>query len=94
MSRYSANDWDGTIDRLNAALESMKVLPKTLDREAIYFYRANAYYYKGKKDRAILDYNQALKLNPCHALAYNNRGAAYADKGENDRAILDYNQAL
>ncbi|MEW6491631.1 MAG: tetratricopeptide repeat protein [Cyanobacteriota bacterium] len=94
MSRYSAKDWDGAIVRLSAALESVKVIPKALELSAIYFYRANAYTDKGEYDRAIDDYNQALKLNPNLAEAYNNRGFAYSDKGEYDRAIDDYNQAL
>ncbi len=94
ISRYSAKDWDGAIVRLTAALESVKVPPKALDPSAIYFYRGNAYYYKGEYDRAIADCNQALQLNPNLAEAYHNRGVAYGTKGEYDREIADYNQAL
>jgi tetratricopeptide (TPR) repeat protein len=38
--------------------------------------------------------NQALKLKPDNAEAYNNRGGAYYSKGDTDRAIADYDQAL
>jgi tetratricopeptide (TPR) repeat protein len=94
ISRYSVDDWDGTIVRLSAALESVKILPKALDPAAIYFYRANAYYNKGEKDWAIADFSKALKLNPNLAEVYNNRGAAYRKKGEYDQAIEDFNQTL
>ncbi len=45
-------------------------------------------------DRAIRDYDQAIRLKPDYANAFNNRGNAYADKGEYDRAISDYDQAI
>ena len=48
----------------------------------------------GNNDKAIANYDQALKLKPDYADAYYNRGNAYADKAEYDRAIADYDQAL
>ena len=45
-------------------------------------------------DRAIQDYDQAIRLNPNYASAFNNRGLAYVNKGDNDRAIQDYDQAI
>ena len=56
--------------------------------------RGVGYRLKGDYDRAIADYNQAIKLNAKFASAYNNRGVAYDKKGEYDRAILDYDQAI
>ena len=41
-----------------------------------------------------MDLNKALRLNPCFALAYNNRGNAYRQKGDYDRSIADYDVAL
>ncbi|MCC5631689.1 tetratricopeptide repeat protein [Nostoc sphaeroides CHAB 2801] len=43
---------------------------------------------------AIEDYNQAIRLNPNFAEAYNNRGAAHHTLGNNQTAINDYNQAI
>ena len=45
-------------------------------------------------DRAIMDYNQAIRLNGKFAAAFNNRGVSYDKKGEYDRAIQDFDQSL
>jgi tetratricopeptide (TPR) repeat protein len=59
-----------------------------------FFNRGNDHYKKGDYDRAIADYNEALRINPNYAEAYNNRGLAYYYKKDYDRAIADYNEAL
>ena len=52
------------------------------------------YYKKGLYDRAIAEYDQAIKLKPFYANAYNYRGVAYMGKGLYDRAIEDYDTAI
>ena len=49
---------------------------------------------KGEHDRAIADYNEAIRLDPKYVFAYNGRGNAYQAKGEHDRAIADYSEAI
>jgi tetratricopeptide (TPR) repeat protein len=56
--------------------------------------RGIAYRLKGDLDRAIADYNQAIKLNSKLAAAFGNRGVVYDRKGDYDRAIQDYDQAI
>jgi hypothetical protein len=70
MSRYSADDWDDAIVRLSAALESVKVFPKSLDLSAIYFYRANAYRAKGENDRSDhrLQSSPQTQSQRCHCI--------------------------
>ena len=56
--------------------------------------RGDAYYKKGQYDRAIQDYDQAIKLNPSNAIAFSARGVAYGNKGQYDCAIQDHDQAI
>ena len=44
---------------------------------------------KGDFDKAIADYDQAIKLNS-NGWMYYNRGDAWAGKGDYDKAIADY----
>jgi tetratricopeptide (TPR) repeat protein len=54
------------------------------------------HYYSSNKDydRAIADYNAALRIDPKYASAYNNRGIAYWGKKDYCRARADYEKAL
>jgi tetratricopeptide (TPR) repeat protein len=56
--------------------------------------RGFAYQMKGEHDRAITDFNEAIRLNPQNARAYNNRGSSFRGKREYDRAISDHNEAI
>src|SRR5215475_8264986 len=83
---------DMAINYCTQAIESRQLSGKGL---AFAFYRrGNAYSEKGDYDRAIPDYDQAIRLNPSHANTFSNRGVAYARKGDYDRAILDYSEAI
>jgi len=54
----------------------------------------SAYYNLGDYERAIEDFNEAIRLNPKSASALNGRGASYFAKGDYNRAIQDYNEAI
>lgn len=56
--------------------------------------RGNAYIQQGDYDRAIKDYDEAIRLKADDARAFNNRGNAYYGKGDYQRAIQDYDQAI
>jgi len=56
--------------------------------------RGLAYQDKHDYDRAIADYDEAIRLDPKYDPAFNNRGAAYLAKGGHDRAIADLNEAI
>ncbi|NES23214.1 MAG: tetratricopeptide repeat protein, partial [Symploca sp. SIO3E6] len=98
LVRYEAEDYEGAIARFTKALEFVPDAEQATVHDPViyapYYYRGNSYYDKGKLDKAIVDYNRVLEINPEFAFVYNNRGLAYSDKGELDQAITDYNQAV
>jgi D-alanyl-D-alanine-carboxypeptidase/D-alanyl-D-alanine-endopeptidase len=49
---------------------------------------------KGDYDRAIQNYDEAIRLDPKSADAFAGRGSAYLLKGDYDLAIQDYNEAI
>ena len=59
-----------------------------------YYNRASEYSDKGDNDRAISDYNEAIRINPKYVKAYNSRGLAYRENGDYDRAISDSSEAI
>src|SRR6266851_5797070 len=59
-----------------------------------YYSRATARRVEGWYDRAIEDYDQAIRLDPKHAIAYNDRGTAFSHKALPNRAIQDFDQAV
>jgi tetratricopeptide (TPR) repeat protein len=61
---------------------------------AAYCNRGSAYLEKKDYDRAIADYDQAVKLDPNDAAAYLGRGSAYLKKGDYDSAYADMEKVL
>ena len=53
-----------------------------------------AYAALGQYQRAIQDFDKAIRLDPQTALDYNNRGAAYVSLGQYQRAIQDLDEAI
>ena len=60
----------------------------------VYFDRGMNYINKGDFERAIIEFDKALQLNPNDAKAYNSRGLALFHTDDINRAITDYNKAL
>lgn len=66
----------------------------TSNRAIIHNNRGAAFYFLKQYDRAIRDYDEALRLHPQYAYAYNNRGLAYRDLTQYHRAVQDYSEAI
>lgn len=56
--------------------------------------RGDDFNVKGEFDRAIADYDAALKVDPASAEALNSRGMAWRGKGDRRRALTDFDAAL
>ncbi|MEB3831869.1 CHAT domain-containing protein, partial [Phormidium sp. CCY1219] len=48
----------------------------------------------GQYEEAIASYNEAIRLQPDFAVAYNNRGIAQRNLGQHEEAIASYNEAI
>jgi tetratricopeptide (TPR) repeat protein len=64
------------------------------ERAVAYNYRGGALYYSGKVERAMDDYEQAIKLDPHYAHAYNNRCWSGAVLGRTEQAAADCTRVL
>lgn len=85
-------DQDIRIVGCTRSLETLKLDSKS--RANVHIRRGDAYADKKDYVRALADYNEAIKLEPTSAEAYNGRGAVYDNQGQPDRAIDDFDQAL
>ncbi|MEJ5311057.1 MAG: tetratricopeptide repeat protein [Anaerolineae bacterium] len=59
-----------------------------------YHHRATIYLNMGEYDKAILEYNKALELDPAYVPAYYDRGLAFAQRQQYAQAIADFSQVL
>jgi tetratricopeptide (TPR) repeat protein len=59
-----------------------------------YEYRATCRYYLGNMADAIVDFNEALTLNPTTEISLNNRGLALAELGDHAAAVEDLSEAI
>jgi tetratricopeptide (TPR) repeat protein len=59
-----------------------------------FFNRGKAYFMEGQRDRAISNFDEAIRLNPQKADYFLWRGKAYKENGDYDRAIADYDEAV
>lgn len=88
LSRSRAAVWQDSLTLWN------DVLAQHQDVELAY--NGRAYYYNSIGDcaRAILDYDQTLRLNPGFAIGYNDRGTCRQKLGDLAGAIRDFDRAV
>jgi tetratricopeptide (TPR) repeat protein len=83
---------DQTIQGCNAVVTSGQL--SSADKGNAIANRGLAYRQKGQLDRALEDFNEAVRLNPNNPNNYNFRGTCYDALKQYDRAIQDYDHAL
>ena len=91
---HDKKDWDGAIRYWNQVIDLPEDQISEENRATALSNRGNAFVNKSEFDRAIRDFDHAIRINPDLADAFHNRGNAFAKKGELDRAIRDYDQSL
>jgi tetratricopeptide (TPR) repeat protein len=80
------------LESCTAVIESSRQTPQGL--VAAFNSRGNVHLSNRNYDRAIDDYNEAIRLDPKFAIGFNNRGLAYQRKGQIDRAIEEFGEAI
>jgi tetratricopeptide (TPR) repeat protein len=91
MAAYEQGQFDHAID-LNNILLAMNIVPA--EASSAVMNRGNAYRAKHDWDRALRDYEEAIKLNPKNAGAYVDRASVLWHYGEHDDAIKDLDEAV
>jgi tetratricopeptide (TPR) repeat protein len=92
VAAAAANDPDGIIAICGALIANEKTLRH--DRVKALIARAGAYDRKDQIDRAIADYDTALRLDPTLADIFNVRGELFRRKGDRPRALADFATAI
>ena len=98
--RYDANLLDtllcnGENRKASELVAKMREQATTSEEEAkIYVQRGCAYEDKGDYEKAVADFNEAIRLNPKDANALCGRGRAYHDMGDHKKAVADFAEAV
>jgi len=99
-ARGGGSDWRECNGRdLDARISACtRILDRGRDsannRASAYNNRGIAYFSKGEIDRAIKDFDEAIRIKPNNVVLYHNRGLAWYGKGDNEQAIRSYDEAI
>ena len=97
------SDRDGTVKGwiarrdvvpLSRALELFDAELKKNPSALNYRIRGAIWAAKDENDKAIVDFNEAIRLNPRDAAAWRERGEAWMEKNEKAKAFADLNEAI
>jgi tetratricopeptide (TPR) repeat protein len=82
--------------RYDRAIEAFRqaLALKAADPADLFVLLGTAQVKKGDYDKALADYNQAVKLNGKYAWAYQNRGDLFRLLGRHDLAVADFRRTL
>jgi tetratricopeptide (TPR) repeat protein len=83
-----AGDYDAAIRLLTAAIDTGKLNDNDLGTSCNN--RGMAFAAKHQFEKALADYNMAIKIAPYYGPAYLNRGNVYSDQGRLDEAIAQF----
>ena len=86
------NNPELAIQHCTRAIDSGKFSGELLSR--LHYNRAIELWARGMHDRAMADYDAAIRIDPKFGDAYYSRGNAWSMRGDSDRAIADFDAAL
>ena len=59
-----------------------------------YLRKGNDYVLSDGYEKAVQEYDEAIRLDPQHEDAYSNRGIAYGRLDQHERAVQDFDEAI
>lgn len=92
FSAQQGHLFESAIDSYTLCIESGGLT--TMQAAVAYYHRATSRRALGDLETAIMDYNEAIALQPNLALAYNGRGVTLATLGDIEGAKADLEEAL
>jgi protein O-mannosyl-transferase len=88
----------GTIQRVSVFKNSETLWTDAINKKyknpLAYNNRGHFYRQNNQIEKALADYNEALKIDPNYYLTLNNRGKIFFDRGQLDQAMVDFNKCL
>jgi tetratricopeptide (TPR) repeat protein len=92
IAAIAANDDDKIVSECGALIDNEKTMKG--DRLKALVARGGVFVRKEQVDRAIADYDVALRLDPSQADLFNTRGELWRGKGDRPKALADFGAAL
>jgi tetratricopeptide (TPR) repeat protein len=92
VAAAAANDDDRIVDVCSALIDNAKT--ERADRIKALIARGGTYGRKDMIDRAISDYDAALRLDPTLSDVFNARGELWRKKGDRPKALADFDAAI
>lgn len=92
----ACSDTRASGDAVIAACSALLQIESEDDSLAVigHFHRGRGHDKKMEYDSAILDFGEAIKLDPSHAMSFLYRGAVHGKRNELDAAVADLDQAI
>ena len=91
----SAGDREVTVIGSNGPVQAEAAIKMTVVDSAVsHWEKGKALLGDHQGDYAIVEFDEAVRLDPKYAQAYIDRGLAYSRKGDPDHAIADYDEAI
>lgn len=92
MSLYHMGDCLAAVDHFSRAIK-LRSDSFSSNNASAYHHRGVCYLKLGRAEKALVDYNRVIEIDPTQALNFFNRGHKYVDMNETRRARISFQRA-